>query len=189
MKHLPMVFDRSVIRSGDIIQVQTSGLVGRGIQRVLDYPYNHDAGADFERNGDMVILESKPPRSCITPVEFYEERMLTGEYKVRVLRPLRLSEDVCLQACDEWREHVLNLPYDWGAFPRLLIKATLMDVFDSAAGMRWCFYCTEGWQDSYRRAAGPRDEPWGGLTNRTPMHTGKLIAITFGIVHAAVIPA
>jgi hypothetical protein len=89
---------------------------------------------------------------------------------VKVLRVAGANKEDHAKAAAWWMAHVQNSPYDWMAFPRLLLKAIFGDWFPKAAGKEWANWCTEGWANAWKHGAGI--DVWG-KTNPTPGTTDK----------------
>ena len=132
------------LRPGDILHVRSAGLFARLIRRVCRSEGNHDA----------IVL---PPDA-------------SGEARAAVLRFPAADPFHALGACSWWRDHVEGKPYDILAFPRLFLKATLVNVPSWSAGLPVAWYCTEGVRDAWRNGAGAPFDPWRQAAP-TPRHT------------------
>jgi hypothetical protein len=124
-----------------------------------------------ERYGQLWVGESVSPQSKLTPLAEYERRIKTGEirnvqlFEVRGVSRLRQA-----MAAEWWTDHILNGPYDWPAFVRLMFKAFFGDVCSAAAGLTWAHWCTEGVKDAYVYAG---HDLYEGNQNPTPLTTIK----------------
>lgn len=162
------------LRPGDILHVRSTGLFARLIRRVCRSLGNHDA----------IILPPKAPglpllvgeslvrtgRSIATPLSDWAAQLLSGKVRVAVLRFQSTTPFHALAACSWWCDHVLGKPYDILAFPRLLLKATLVNVPSWSAGLPVAWYCTEGVRDAWLHGAGTAFDPWRQAAP-TPRHT------------------
>jgi hypothetical protein len=110
---------------------------------------NHDALV-VEHNGRLWVGDSMYPRCKLTSLEDYDKALADGSiYNMRILRVRAATTKQHHDAAEWWIHNVLGTPYDWYAFPKLLIKAFLGDMFECVAGVRWAWYCTEGVMDSF----------------------------------------
>jgi hypothetical protein len=108
-----------------------------------------------------------PPFACTTPWEDYEDKMRAGQVTVSILRVPGLTPADRQAIVGAWYREVRGTFYDFMAFPRLLIKATVIDVCPRAAGWEWAHFCTEGCQKSFRVGTKSRIDPWR-KDNSTP---------------------
>lgn len=170
------------IRAGDILEVRSKGRWSNAISYALGSTFSHDA--IFIQHNGFYIGDSIPLRSRLTPLWTYEHRMMTGEIRVRTIRPIRATKLQGLQASDYWATHIDGTLYDFLAYPKLAIKCLgrfmtdhqishLPDWFkkwlNTAAGLEWCNWCTEGCETSW--AFGPCFDPWMNKGNSTPRTT------------------
>ena len=163
------------LRPGDILHVRSAGLFARLIRRVCRSEGNHDAIVlPPDAPGLPLLLgESlvRTGRSVVTPIGTWAaSHIASGEARAAVLRFPAADPFHALGACSWWRDHVEGKPYDILAFPRLFLKATLVNVPSWSAGLPVAWYCTEGVRDAWRNGAGAPFDPWRQAAP-TPRHT------------------
>lgn len=173
-----ITIDYSKLRAGDIIHTRDQTFLGRRIQRALGSWGNHDALVVWDHDR-LAIGESVPPRAKITPLSEFERRLNTGRYALTFFRPVNATDDMGARAAIWWIHNIYRKPYDWGAYPRLLIKSLVGDWIKSAAGWEWAWYCTEGVAAAWLFGAGV---DVFRKKNPTPKTTEKRMGDTLGEV-------
>jgi len=184
-------FDRSTLKPGMILQRWVPGRFSKIICDALSTPnlrceYSHDAIIVRTPEGDW-IGDAVSPRCKLSTFEEWERGINEQGWKVRALWPTGASNVDGLWASHWWRTYVLGKPYDWFAFPRLLLRCALLRVNERAAlyladtpiarwlersiGAEWAWFCTEGCRDAWHE--GDTAKPWGEKTHPTPMTTQK----------------
>lgn len=154
---------------GDIIHVRGTSLFARMIRRALRKAWgNHDALVCVL--GDRTYIGDAAPVICrLTTVDQYNHMLETKACEIMVYR----VPNVCLPdrglVSWWWVENVQGRPYDVMAFPRLLAKCIVGDLWKKAAGWKWANWCTESVANA-----------WGGYAtfpqNPTPLHTERMVA-------------
>ena len=99
--------------------------------------------------------------SVITPIEEIERQINAREIECRVYQVIGMTDGAGMRVCDNWRRYVSGTPYDWAAYPRLIIKTLVMDweqwpwpfscIGRKAAGWKWANWCTEGVAAAYSK--------------------------------------
>jgi hypothetical protein len=180
-----MRIDPDKLLVGDIFHARSYGFWGRAIRHVLGSWGNHDAPV-LEYNGRLVIGDSHPGGSVLTPLEDYQQRLDNGEIELRVYRVQHVTFAERHWASAWWIDNVLGSHYDYLAYGRLILKRIFGDVWKRAAGWRWAWWCTEGTRDMWIKPKQITREidPWK-KSNPTPLTTehrvidGRLIAVDF----------
>jgi hypothetical protein len=162
------------LHAGDVIHVRGTKLwPSRAIRRALGGKVwgNHDALA-IPYNNRMRIGETAPMFSRLIEVGDYNAEIEAGTIRARVFRMPGLTEEMKARACEWWIDNVQGRPYDFAAYPRLLVKCIVGDLFAGEAGWRWANWCTEGVAKAL--SAGVQGDVYG-TRNPTPLHTEKLV--------------
>jgi len=153
------------------------GAVGKIIRYVLGRSWSDHTAPVLEKNGELVIGDARPGGAVITTINEYQAKINKGEISVRVYDIPFVSFSERHWASAWWLENVLGRPYDYMAYPRLLLKAVFGNWFKKAAGWEWAWYCTESFRDMYMK---PREitrviDPLGG-NNPTPRTVENRVA-------------
>lgn len=172
------------LRPGLIIQSRSSGRFGRLIRWCLTRWIRREKGKAapevwgshtalvIEVNRKLFIGDAVSPFATATPIETWNRDILAGRQQVRVLEVIGATQEQELKSVEWWIRNVLNKPYDWGAFPRLLFKSLVKSVWSKAAGWEWAWYCSEGvakaWAAATDLAIGPL-----GKVQATPLTVEK----------------
>lgn len=167
-------FNFDELRPADIIHSLSRGKMSRQITRVIGSKGSHDALflGQHAGIGESIMW---PPFSSATPVDSYEDRMRSGDLQVAVLRVPGMTAPQGHAVVAAWFKHVRGTFYDFAAFPRLFIKATIADVYPKAAGWEWAHWCTEGLRVSYLSGSHGFIDPWA-KPNPTPRTTENRLA-------------
>jgi len=160
--------DQRLLRNGLILHAQGRSMFSRLIRRALGSWGSHDAMLWHEA-GKWWVCDAMSPVAKLTPFDSYEARYRAGKLDMRFYFPLGAMSMDGRVAVKWWLTHVLNSPYDWSAFPRLLFKALFKDIWKKAAGHEWAFYCTEGVRDAWKFGG---FDPWQ-KNSPTPRTTEK----------------
>jgi len=182
-----ILFRRQRLRPGLIFSVTGANLTSMLISKVLSKGFDklgpeakkivpvcpcHD-GLTVEVNDIMYIGESKPYKARLTPLDTYEADFESGAaFNPRIFEVVGATEEEERKAVDYWLNDVDGTWYDFLAFPRLFIKAVLIDKFDYPAGWEWAHWCTEGVAEAFENALGRNIY---GKTNPTPLTTIKRV--------------
>lgn len=158
-----------ILQSGDIVHSTTDAWFSRAIRRALGSWGSHDAIL-VRPEQDLCIGESVHPKACCTPFADYDSAIASGRTQVVVFRVTHATPAQASLAAAWWLRNILEKPYDWGSFPRLLLKSAVGDLCQWPAGWEWAWYCTEGVRDAWRN--GPNFDPWN-KNNPTPRTTEK----------------
>ena len=174
-------FNWSVLQPGDILEeVSYKSPFSRLLCKVLDCDFSHDAGIVYD--GYRVwIGESRGLHSRLTDPRDWERKMSNGEIRVRVLRKTGITRYQGEADSSWWIANVLPRGYDWFAYPMFTIKALYklalqvvgkhlddLPEWANEDGVRWMFYCSEGWREAGVHGSGL--DPWG-RNNPTPKTT------------------
>jgi len=152
-----------IAQPGMILNMSTTTAIGGLIRMALGKRYIEiNGGLDIKHNcpnhdgivvpyrGNLYVGDAVYPRCKLTPIEDYDKEIQQGSiYNLRVLRVRVATTKQHELAAEWWLKNVLGTPYDWYAFPKLLTKALIGDLFECVAGMRWAWYCTEGVRDAF----------------------------------------
>ena len=120
---------------------------------------NHDGIVIYRRSG-WYIGEALAGGSVFTRLEKYEKDIAAGKCKVAFYYPKNAGINEGLSASAYWMLHVFGTPYDYFAYPRLMVKAFLFDwehssiplfqwIGNKSAGWEWANWCTEGWSRAW----------------------------------------
>lgn len=167
------VFNPNELRAGDIIRVRRYTSAGRRsgisylIRRAIGSWASHDALAVIV-NGNTFVGDAVSPRARPVPICELAREIVDGEVEVRVCRPYNAIATQGQWAAAWWMTHVNGAWYDWGAYPRLLLKALVGDRCPWPVGWEWAWYCSEGVRDAWRHVTG-RD--YWGKASPTPRTT------------------
>ena len=167
---LPRI-DRTRLRNGMILHARTRTTFGWLIRRVLKSWGSHDALLWHGPSGGWWVCDAMPPVARLTPLHEWEQRVLDGQAELRFYWPAGAKAMDGGVAAKWWVQRVTNSPYDRCAFPRLLLKALFMDVWERQAGKEWSWYCTEGVRGAWQYAG---FDVWG-KNNPTPGTTEKRV--------------
>jgi hypothetical protein len=173
------VFDLAKLRQGDILHVRRDGIMGALIRLAVGSWGNHDAIA-VKMGGHWWVGDALHPQARLTPLADYEREIMAGVCQVVVYRPLSGTVEQGQAAAAWWKQHVIGSYYDWLAFPRLLLKSIVGDLFPWPSGWEWAWYCTEGVREAWRNATISAELPNGmdfwAKNNPTPRTTEKRAA-------------
>lgn len=161
---MSLKFKRNMMRAGLIIHVRTlkpklgfggmirimlnRGLKKLGLHRVWG---NHDAITVQDFEGVIGIGESVPLCARVTTIEKYERDIAAGKIEVKVYEVIDASPMDEALAARWWIRNVCGTPYDFKAFPYLIIKAMFSGVHDRVAGWEWANFCTEGIGHAFKK--------------------------------------
>jgi hypothetical protein len=192
----------SRLQSGMILHVRSYTTFGRLIRKALNVKKpsprcwgNHD-GIIIESNGQFYSGDSEPFVAKLTPISHYERNINLGKCECKIYRLKDTSRPALgQQAATYWIDNVCSTPYDFIAFIRLFIKATVGDLSNSkygflrrlgekSAGLTWANWCTEGVAESFDKVTGGMIY---GKTNPTPYITEKRVGIVFDDITDSVI--
>ena len=173
------ILNPETLRPGLLLHVRSKGFWGIAIRKVLGSWGNHDSIAVMRQDGSPAIGDVEPHRAHLTTIEKYNERIIKGEYTVKVLEAIGATVGDERLAAIWWMENIKGRSYDYWAFPRLLLKAIFGDWIPAAAGFEWAEWCTEGNYHAYLEGAGI---DLYGKKSPTPMTTEKRTGITFANV-------
>lgn len=173
------VFNFNELREGDIIHVRRPGsFIGRMIRRAVKSWGNHDALAVMFC-GHWYVGDAVHPQAQLTPLKELAGELAAGGLEVRVYRPWNGTRDQGEAAAAWWIKNACGAWYDWGAYPRLLLKALVGDWLPWAAGWKWAWYCTESvrlaWVQATQCEALPRGVDFWRNNNPTPRTTEKRV--------------
>ena len=171
---MKVTINRSALVPGMGIHVRSTSWIGRNIRWALTkmqkrlckrrgLPFdpakpvwgNHNGIMIFRRSG-WYIGEALPRGSTLTPIESYEAEIEAGTAEVRFFYPLNAGDKEGVSASAYWLVHVCGTPYDYAAYPRLIVKSLVMDwehssipllrwIGAKSCGWEWANWCTEGW--------------------------------------------
>lgn len=186
-------FIREKLLPGMIIRRRGTAAFSRLIIRTLGSWASHDAIAIYI-NGVWYVGDAESPFAHLTPLEVYEQELLERN-NVQVAWVCDATPQQGVAAANYWLQHVQGSPYDWFAFPRLLLKEKLLDFSESKVkwikwlgdrycGFTWAHWCTEGVAEAWKKGAGI--DAWHN-PNPTPYTTQKRIGHTLEDVTAQVI--
>jgi hypothetical protein len=191
---MQVTINRNALIPGMGIHVQSTSWIGRNIRWALTkmqkrlcklngLPFdpakpvwgNHD-GIMIYRKDRWYVGEALPQGSVLTPLENYEAEIAKGTAKVRFVFPLAASERDGVNVAAYWLMFIAGTPYDYAAYPRLIVKSLVMDweysnvplfrwIGRKSAGWRWAHWCTEGESLAWR---GCGLDPFGS-NNPTPL--------------------
>ena len=137
------------IKVGQWLNVRhNKGWTWKLIRHVLGSWGDHNAPI-LERYGELVIGDAKPGGAETTTLEKYQDEIDKGEIEVRVYDIPFVSFPERHWASAWWLNNVDGSPYDYMAFPRLILKALFGDWIPAAAGWEWAWWCTESCRDMY----------------------------------------
>jgi len=171
-----------LIRPGIIVHVRgRSVFPSRAIRRLLGIPLrrkglppcwgNHDALGVLFRDGSCGIGDMEPWRGKVNTLESYRKGMIDGKWEVRLFEVIGATQAQERRAAHWWTEQVVGRFYDFAAYPRLIGKCLLGDIFPRAAGWTWANWCTESVADAWR--CGACCDWTGGNRNPTPLTVEK----------------
>lgn len=167
------LFIPTAILPGDIIHSYSDGKYGRAIRRAIGSKGSHDALAVHDLAGQLFIGEAVVGGGRLTHPKEYEAKMRAGSVRVCVLR-IPGATDLDRQSASDWfLNHIPGAPYDFWAYPRLLAKAYLGDIFKGQAGKEWAWYCTEAVRAAWTRPGMSADFDVWQKANPTPRTTEK----------------
>lgn len=116
----------------------------------------------------LVVGESLAGHGAVlTPIEDYVAAIRTGVVEAWLFEVDGATADDGIKAGNAFCNYVLDTPYDYMAYPRLLCKAILGDRWPKVAGWEWAHWCTEGLAAAWGRAG---FDPWQTI-NPTPLTT------------------
>ena len=160
--------DQRMLRNGLILHARTKGFWGWAIRKCTGAWGNHDALL-WHKAGAWWVMDAEPPVAKLTPFDTWEARRMAGKAELRFYFPLGAMSMDGRVACKWWLQHVRNSPYDYNAFPRLLLKAMFGDWWRKPAGKEWKFFCTESVRDAWKFGG---FDPWQ-KNSPTPRTTEK----------------
>jgi hypothetical protein len=147
---------------GVIGNVSSNGLLPFLIQLALGRAYRNITGLPWsmcpthtfmivERDDQYWIADVVSPRSKLTALANYEDDIAAGRrWNLQLFQPARCARHQQERAAAWWVANRLGLPYDWPAYPRLILKALVGDILPCAAGLEWADWCTESIMRAYR---------------------------------------
>lgn len=186
-------FIRNNLRPGLWLHRRSYGFAGRGIRNCLDVLANrisrlygdggpvevfgnHDAlvvpveQCDLGDWDQLAIGEQKTLGAGLSTLDSWEKDMTAGTCEVRVYEVIGATARQEQKAANWWHEAIRGRPYDYMAYPRLIIKTRignlenikatdcltrkLKNLGRKAAGWEWAGWCTEDCQDCYKNGAG-----------------------------------
>lgn len=171
------IFNPNELRSGDIIRVrryrsgQHVSALSYLIRKAIGSWASHDALAVII-NGNFFVGDAVPPVAQPTPMPALLDEIALGKVEIRVARPYNATRQQGEAAAAWWMANVNGTPYDFGAYPRLLLKALVGDRCPWPVGWEWAWYCSEGVRGAWQHATG-RD--YWGKNSPTPRTTENRI--------------
>lgn len=158
-----------ILLPGDILHVRGNSLFpSKAIRHMLGSWGNHDAIV-VSFNGRLRIGETAPPWSRLLELDDYNRDIESGKIQVRVYRVPSATDVDRFRAGEWWIDHVQGRFYDFMAYPRLIAKCLIGDLWKKAAGWKWANWCTEG----VFLAWACRGVTIWPTNNPTPLHTEK----------------
>lgn len=161
------IFNRDVVRAGDIVCRNAGGFIGHSIMWATDSLWNHDA-IFIPWQGHLGIGDALMNAGCQLTVPFeWETRAIREGHKLIVLRPRDATAAQGEAAAADWMELVHGRDYDKVAIYRLLLKTVFGDHLPGQVGRPLDFFCSEGVAKVWKRRMHP--SPWHPvLENETP---------------------
>jgi len=119
------------------------------------------------------VGDAQPPFAKLTPLSDYEKWIGAGEIDVLWMWPKGAAKEDGQRAALHWIIHINGRPYDYAAYPRLILKCLCGDWIKRASGLTWAFFCTESVRESWLKAT--HLDPWAGNQTPTPYTTEKRV--------------
>ena len=138
---------------------------------------NHDAILTQSARGEWFVGDAEPMAAKWTPLHKYAQRVENCECEVRVYEVIGANALLERRAVEWWDMNVCGTMYDFTAFPRLAFKSIFGEFLQTAAGLEWANWCTEGVANAYEYAfIGDSVSVWQ-KNNPTPLTTEKRVGL------------
>jgi len=187
MNQAPII-DRRRLLEGMAIHVRGKKLwPSRSIRFMLDIRRRRElrkgktelTAAWGNHDGEIIYIckrwyvgDSQPPVARLTLLDDYERDIASGKIEAKFLWPAGADKEDGRKAAKYWTHNILNRPYDYMAYPRIILKCLFGDWIKRAAGWTWAFFCTESCRECWLKGAGK--DPWRNETP-TPFTTEKRV--------------